>query len=75
MAYGAILFNHSVEICIVRGKPTLFDGLKIFLISTTADLPKIIKTDAKSYPSYFHTYPRNGKTTVLAKFAKPLALF
>ena len=25
---------------------------------------KILKTDSKSYPRYFPTYPRNGKTTV-----------
>ena len=30
-----------------------------------ADLQEIVKTHPKSYPSYFHTYPRNGKTTVM----------
>ena len=33
-----------------------------------ADLQEIIKTHTKSYPSYFHTYPRNGKTTVCVDF-------
>ena len=30
-----------------------------------AYLQEIIKTHIKSYPSCFHTYPRNGKTTVV----------
>ena len=30
-----------------------------------ADLQEVYKTHPKSYPSYFHTYPRNGKTTVV----------
>ena len=30
-----------------------------------AYLQEIIKTHIKSYPSYFQTYPRNGKTTVV----------
>ena len=34
-----------------------------------ADLQEIIKTHTKSYPSYFHTYPRNGKTTVTMPLA------
>ena len=35
-----------------------------------ADLQEIVKTHPKSYPSYFHTYPRNGKTTVEAASGK-----
>ena len=54
----------QIKICLVRGKATLFDRIKIFWISAMADLQEIIKTHTKSYPSYFHTYPRNGKTTV-----------
>ena len=55
----------QIKIYLVRGKATLFDRIKIFWISAMADLQEIIKTHTKSYPSYFHTYPRNGKTTVL----------
>ena len=53
-----------LKICLVRGKATLFDRIKIFWISAMADLQEIIKTHTKSYPSYLDTYPKNGKTTV-----------
>ena len=55
----------QIKICLVRGKATLFDRIKIFWISAMADLQEIIKTHTKSYPSYLDTYPRNGKTTVM----------
>ena len=51
--------------CIVRGRPNLFDGVKIFRIAAIPVQQEILKTLPKSYPSYFHTYPRNGKTTVV----------
>ena len=58
----------QIKIYLVRGKATLFDRIKIFWISAMADLQEIIKTHTKSYPSYLDTYPRNGKTTVLAQY-------
>ena len=58
----------QIKICLVRGKATLFDRIKIFWISAMADLQEIIKTHTKSYPSYLDTYPRNGKTTVSIKY-------
>ena len=51
----------------IRGKAAWFGGTKIFCIASIAYPQEIFKTYPKSYPSYFHSYPRNGKTTVSNK--------
>ena len=49
----------------IGGKAAWFGGTKIFCKASIAYPQEILKTYPKSYPSYFHTYPRNGKTTVI----------
>ena len=52
--------------CLVSGKTARFGSAKIFCLASMANPQKNSKTYPKSYPRYFPTYPRNGKTTVVA---------